>query len=144
MPQEMTMSMIQRSPIVVSAFAAVLVFALCAPIAVDAEAQVITQDQLVAVVDQDPALAPAQASWDETSGYGSVEASRAAASTLLAAGAAPSWDDTSGYGSVETSRAAASTLLAPAAGPSWDETSGYGFVEASRAANAPAAKPDVS
>jgi hypothetical protein len=47
--------------------------------------------------------------------------------------AAPSWDETSGYGSVEESRAAASVLLAPVAAPSWDETSGYGEVEASRA-----------
>jgi hypothetical protein len=37
-----------------------------------------------------------------------------------------SWDETSGYGSVETSRATASRLLAPAAAPSWDETRGYG------------------
>jgi hypothetical protein len=47
--------------------------------------------------------------------------------------AAPSWDENSGYGSVEASRAAASALLAPVAAPSWDQTSGYGFVEASRA-----------
>jgi hypothetical protein len=47
--------------------------------------------------------------------------------------AAPSWDETSGYGSVEDSRAAAAALLAPVAAPSWDETSGYGAVEASRA-----------
>jgi hypothetical protein len=105
MPQEMTMSMIQRSPIVVSVFAALLVFALSAPIAVDAEDQVVTEDQVVAVVDQDPALALAPASWDETSGYGSVEASRAVASALYAPVADPSWDDTSGYGSVEASRA---------------------------------------
>ena len=46
--------------------------------------------------------------------------------------AAPSWDATSGYGAVEASRGATSALLAPA-GPSWDESSGYGTVEASRA-----------
>src|SRR5215208_913747 len=46
--------------------------------------------------------------------------------------AAPSWDATSGYGIVEAGRAATSPLLAPA-GPSWDATSGYGAVEASRA-----------
>jgi hypothetical protein len=51
--------------------------------------------------------------------------------TIVAA--APSWDETSGYGSVEATRAAASALLAPAAAPSWDETSGYGAVEATRA-----------
>jgi hypothetical protein len=38
----------------------------------------------------------------------------------------PSWDETSGYGSVETSRATASRLRAPAAAPSCDETRGYG------------------
>jgi hypothetical protein len=48
--------------------------------------------------------------------------------------AAPSWDETSGYSSVEDSRAAAVALLAPVAAPSWDETSGYGAVEASRSA----------
>ena len=45
--------------------------------------------------------------------------------------AAPSWDETSGYSSVEAGRAA-NALLAHA-GPSWDETSGYGAVEVSRA-----------
>jgi hypothetical protein len=52
---------------------------------------------------------------------------------LAIVAAAPSWDDTSGYASVEASRAAAATLLAPVAAPSWDATSGYGAVEASRA-----------
>jgi hypothetical protein len=61
--------------------------------------------------------------------------------------AAPSWDETSGYGAVEASRADVSTLLSgevisgqeqglamvAAAAKSWDETSGYGSVEASRA-----------
>jgi hypothetical protein len=57
--------------------------------------------------------------------------------TLMAVvAAAPSWDETSGYGAVEASRAGASALLAPVAGPTWDETSGYGAVEASRATNA--------
>jgi hypothetical protein len=79
------------------------------------------------------AIVAAAPSWDESSGYGSVEATRAAASALLAPAAAPSWDETSGYGSVEDSRAAAAALLAPVAAPSWDETSGYGAVEASRA-----------
>jgi hypothetical protein len=50
---------------------------------------------------------------------------------VMAPVAAPSWDETSGYGSVEASRAAASAALAP--DPSWDTTSGYGAVEASRA-----------
>jgi hypothetical protein len=52
---------------------------------------------------------------------------------LAIVAAAPSWDATSGYGSVEASRAAASTLVVPIAAPSWDTTSGYGAVEASRA-----------
>ena len=55
-------------------------------------------------------------SWDETSGYGSVEASRAAASALRAPVAAPSWDETSGYGSVEASRAEMAEYGAPPAG----------------------------
>jgi hypothetical protein len=52
---------------------------------------------------------------------------------LAIVAAAPGWDETSGYRSVEASRAAASALLAPVAAPSWDETSGYRSVEASRA-----------
>jgi hypothetical protein len=55
--------------------------------------------------------------------------------------AAPSWDATSGYGIVEAGRAANSALLAPAA-PTWDATSGYGAVEASRATiGSPATSP---
>jgi hypothetical protein len=52
---------------------------------------------------------------------------------LAVVAAAPSWDETSGYGSVEDSRASASAFLAPVAAPSWDVTSGYGAVEATRA-----------
>jgi hypothetical protein len=55
--------------------------------------------------------------------------------------AAPSWDETSGYGSVEASRAAASALRAPVAASSWDETSGYGAVEANRAEMAASGPP---
>jgi hypothetical protein len=51
---------------------------------------------------------------------------------LAIVAAASSWDATSGYGAVEASRAA-NALLVPGAGPSWDETSGYASVEASRA-----------
>jgi hypothetical protein len=94
------------------------------------------------------AVVAAALAWDETSGYGSVEVSRAAASALLAPDAGPSWDESSGYGSVEAGRAEVSSLLsgelssgqdqaltiAAAAARSWDETSGYGSVEASRAA----------
>ena len=88
---------------------------------------------------------------------------------LAIVAAAPSWDETSGYGAVEASRAAhalagpaASTPQVPsdvrwaparviAVGASWDETSGYGSVEASRAARtsrsvapAPSAAPTLS
>jgi hypothetical protein len=63
------------------------------------------EDRLLAIV----AAAPG---WDETSGYRSVEASRAAASALLAPVAAPSWDEISGYRSVETSRATIGHLAA--------------------------------
>jgi hypothetical protein len=114
----------------------------------NAEEQVVPEEQIFAAEEQVPALAPAVASWDESSGYGSVEASRAAVSALLAPDAGPSWDESSGYASVELTRAAANSLLsgegisgeehaaalAAAAAMSWDETSGYGSVEASRAA----------
>ena len=65
------MSMIRRSRTVFSTFAAVLTFALVAPIAVNAD------DGVIAAEEQALAAAPAAPSWDETSGYGSVEASRA-------------------------------------------------------------------
>jgi len=147
--RETQMSTSRRTRITIPTFGAVLLFVLAAPAAVNAE------DEVITAADQILAAAPAALSWDETSGYGSVEASRAAASALLAAGTAPSWDDTSGYGSVEASRAAVSALLsgevisdqeqalafAAAAATLWDATSGYGSVEASRAANALAAAP---
>jgi len=136
-----------RSRTVFSVFVAVFAIILAAPIAVNAQDQVIADEQVLVAEDQAPALAPSVPSWDESSGYGSVEASRAAASALLAPSAAPSWDDTSGYGSVEATRAEMSALasggsiggqeqalaVAAAAAKSWDETSGYGSVEASRA-----------
>jgi hypothetical protein len=136
------MSTIHQARKAVSAFVAVLTFALSAPFAVNAEDEVI-----VTLEEQILTAAPAASTWDETSGYGSVEASRAAASALLAPSAAPSWDDTSGYGSVEATRAEMSALVSgelisvqeqtlamtAVAAKSWDETSGYGSVEASRA-----------
>jgi hypothetical protein len=90
------------------------------------------------------AIVAAAPSWDETSGYGAVEASRAtigspATSTsaeqtrLLAAQHALQGGD---LGSLQED-----ALLAV---PSWDETSGYGSVEASRAANAIPVAPTVS
>jgi hypothetical protein len=101
------------------------------------------EDRLLAIV----AAAPG---WDETSGYRSVEASRAAASALLAPVAAPSWDETSGYRSVEASRA---TIGHPAASTSASTTqvpadvrwapAGSAWLAASRAAAARRAAPDV-
>jgi hypothetical protein len=156
LPKEIEMSMIHRFRPAVSVLVTVLTFALSTPFSVNAEDEVI-----VSLQEEEQVLtaAPADLSWDETSGYGSVEASRAAASALLAPDASPSWDDTSGYGSVEASRAEVSALLsgelisgrdqalafAAAAAMLWDETSGYGSVEASRAAasalHAPVAGP---
>jgi hypothetical protein len=92
--------------------------------------------------DQQIAAAPAAPSWDETSGYGAVEANRAvighddvvsgyvATGHEASAAMGLSWDETSGCGAVEANRAAASEAAINA---SWDESSGYGAVEASRA-----------
>jgi hypothetical protein len=127
------MSKSQRSRSLVLGIVAVLTFVLVAPIAVHAEDQVLVDEQVVAVDEQIPTLAPvAASSWSETSGYGAVEATRAlAAQRALLTGdhgslqeerlyaivaAARSWDETSGYGSVEASRALASGLIAQAAG----------------------------
>src|SRR4051794_19133381 len=135
------MSTSRRTRITIPTIGAVLLFALAAPIAVNA-------DEVIAAEEQVLAAAPAAPSWDETSGYGAVEASRATASVLWAPVAGPGWDETSGYGSVEASRANVSALLsgevmsgqehaltlAAVAATMWDETSGYGSVEASRAA----------
>ena len=155
------MSTIHRFRPAVSVLVTVLTFALSAPITVHAEEQVVAEEQILAAEEQIPALAAvAGPSWDESSGYGSVEASRAAIGhddgvseygpTGHEASAAMglSWDEMSGYGSVEASRAEVSALLsgelisgrdqalafAAAAVMLWDETSGYGSVEASRAA----------
>jgi hypothetical protein len=94
------MSTIYCRRTVFSVFVAAFAISLAAPIAVHA------QDEVIAMEESLLAAVPAAPSWDETSGYGSVEASRADASALLAPGTAPSWDETSGYGSVEASRAA--------------------------------------
>jgi hypothetical protein len=154
------MSTIHRFRPAVSVLVTVLTFALSAPITVDAEEQVVAEEQILTAEEQVPALAPgAGPSWDELSGYGSVEASRAAIGhddgvsdygpTGHEASAATglSWDETNGYGPVEASRAEVSALLSgelisgrdqalafAAAAMLWDETSGYGSVEASRAA----------
>jgi len=103
----------------ISAFVTVLTLALSAPSAVPAQEQVIADEQVLAAEERAPALAPAVPSWDESSGYGSVDESCAALITMVSgevvsgqeqvlamvAVAAKSWDETSGYGSVEASRA---------------------------------------
>jgi hypothetical protein len=71
------MRTIRPSRTVFSVFVAVFAITLAAPIAVDAEEQVVADEQVLAAEDQAPALAPSVPSWDESSGYGSVEASRA-------------------------------------------------------------------
>lgn len=91
----------QRSCMLCLGSAVVLVLTLLAPVTARAEEEVV-------------ALAPAGPSWDEMSGYGSVEASRAEISALVAAVPVPSWDQTSGYGAVEASRA---TIGNPGASP---------------------------
>jgi hypothetical protein len=86
------MSKIHRSRLAVSAFAAVLMLALSAPIAVHGQ-------------EQDLALAPAPvASWDETSGYGAVEAIRAEPDSYVAPAAGTTADTAIGSGSVEANR----------------------------------------
>ena len=118
------MSTIQRSRTAVPALIAVLMFALSAPVPVIAQ-------------DEDLALAPAGPTWDETSGYGSVEASRAtvalpASSTTAEANrvaAARRALLSSDLGSMQEE--ALSALVEAAT--TWDETSGYGALEASRA-----------
>jgi hypothetical protein len=141
------MSALPRCRRAVSSVVAVLLLTLTAPIVVHADDQIIVDAHILAAQEQDPDLAPTVPSWDESSGYGSVEASRAAASATLTSNAGPSWDESSGYGAVEASRAEVSALLsdqllgsqdqtltfAAAAARSWDETSGYGAVEAIRA-----------
>ena len=138
------MSTIQRSRTALSACVAVLTFALSAPLAVKAEEQVIAEELVIAAEALVPALAPvAGPSWDETSGYGSVEASRAMmalpapsttaeANPVLVAQLALQAGD---LGSMQEE----ALFTVVAAGATWDETSGYGSVEASRAANALAA-----
>jgi hypothetical protein len=121
------MSTIRRFRPAIPVVAVVLIFALSAPLAVRAEDEVRGEEQIVAAEDQVPALAPAAPSWDETSGYGAVEASRAA-NALSAAPAALTIHVPSDV------RWAPARVIAP--GSSWDETSGYGSVEASRAARA--------
>jgi hypothetical protein len=126
--KEIEMFTIHHSRTTIFAFATVLTLALSAPSAVIAQDQVIADEQVLAAEEQAPVLAPAVPSWDETSGYGAVEASRATighdavrgfGGTGHEASAAMgrSWDALSGYGSVEANRAAASALVALVVAP---------------------------
>ena len=104
---------------------AVLNLGVSAPIAVNAQVEGAAERRL-AVQEQNPVLAPAVPSWDETSGYGAVEASCAEMNALL------SGERISGQEQAIASARASATLS--------HATSGYAAVEASRAANA---LPDV-
>ena len=103
------------------------------------------EEHLRAIVAAAPVAAP---SWDETSGYGAVEASRAtidyptaststAQTRVLTAQHALQGGD---LGSMQED----ALLAVVSAGQSWDEISGYGSVEASRAANAIPVAPFAS
>jgi hypothetical protein len=73
-----------RPSTLIPAFVAILTFALSTPIAVHAEDQILAGEPVLAAEGQVSALAPgAGPSWDETSGYRSVEASRAVMAPLL-------------------------------------------------------------
>ena len=92
------MRTIHRFHTLVLVIATVFAMTIIAPIAAHAEEQILV-------------MAPAGSSWEEESGYQSVEASRAAASSLRAPVAAPTWDEASGYGAVEASRAMAAQSI---------------------------------
>jgi hypothetical protein len=112
-------------------------------------AGVLVAPMVVEAQDQSLAMAPAAPAWDATSGYASVEASRATTALYLAPSAGTTWDATSGYRAVEANRLlaaqqavlsgdlgsvqehASAELIAAA---TWNETSGYDSLEASRAA----------
>jgi hypothetical protein len=101
--------------------AAVLVGTLIGPMAVAAE-------------DQGLAMAPSVPSWDDASGYGSIEAIRAGIDLRSSDGpfvqvARPARD----IGSLQEEYFAARTMTAA----SWDETSGYHSVESSRSTASP-------
>ena len=97
------MSKIHRSRPAISAFAAVLMLTVSAPIAVHGQ-------------DEDLALAPVPAaSWDETSGYGAVEAIRAEPDVYVVLGAGTTANAASGSDSVEANRLrSSSTRCKPA------------------------------
>jgi hypothetical protein len=72
--------------------------------------------------------------WGESSGYNTIESSRAASSSLIVA--APEFGETSGYNTVEASRAAASALISA---PEDTTADGLDSVEAKRVVAAEAA-----
>jgi hypothetical protein len=163
-PKEIEMSTIQRFRTPFLATVVVVACTLVAPLAVTAEDQgIAAENQVILEEDQVPDLAPvAGPPWDETSGYGSLEASRATIGHPASTTQVPSdvrWAPARVIvpgSSVEMVRVLAAqhalesndlgsmqeeALFAVVAGSSsWDETSGYGSLEASRAANA---LPDV-
>jgi hypothetical protein len=126
--REVTMHAIHRFQTSSVVIGAMLAIALSAPVMAQTE-------------DDGVAMAPAVPSWDETSGYGSVEAIRAeraiTAVLALPASVDPSRVTTardalrSGrLGGVQEEAMAAIV----AAATTWDDTSGYGSIEALRAA----------
>ena len=132
----------------VSVTVVVVTFALATPVAVNAEEEVVTEEQVLAAPEQTRLLSwprPPIVGRDQRLWLSGGEPRRRERVVVrgvdqwqeqalaFAAAAAMAWDDTSGYGAVEASSAAASALLAPVAGSSWDDTSGYGAVEANRA-----------
>jgi hypothetical protein len=142
------MSPLNRSRTARTPVVALLTVVLSAPLAVNAQDQ--RFDGLgLAAQEQSPVLAPdAGPSWEETSGYQSVEASRVDLAVVTPA-ASTMTDAASGYGTVEAncvliaqhalassdlgSRQEEALFAVVAAVPSWDRSSGYGAVEASRA-----------
>lgn len=120
---------IRRSQATILSIAAMLALALSAPFAATAEEQILS-------------AAPTGQSWDEISGYGSVESSRATIA-LLAAPApitnqvpsdvrfAPAQAIAPGP-AVDANRAATAVYEALAYGSSWEVSSGYRSVESSR------------
>ena len=141
------MSTLRWSRTGISTFVATLTVALASQLSVTAQEQVI-RGQTLAAAEQVPALAPDPGpSWEEASGYQSVEASRV--DMAMAIGTAA--DAASGYRSVEATRVLVAQRALEAGNlgsmqedalravvevaPSWDETSGFGAVETGRAAN---------
>src|SRR5262245_2216960 len=133
------MSTNQRSRMSLLGIATVLGLVLVAPVGAQEEESPTTD------------LAPAVPSWDESSGYGAVEASRAtrtiglprepAAVDPIRVNTALEALEDGDLGSVQEE--ALATIVATAM--AWDDTSGYGSVETSRAArSSPVVADDVA